>query len=175
MKRDPSEFAHNIRRPMPRARDEYSSRGTAFHLWIEHHLKGSSIFDEEDFDLLQPIEEDRSLEDLKSAWLQSEWANKSVHEVEVPFETVIAGTLVRGRIDAIYKTDNGFEVIDWKTGSKELDEDAAIQLAIYRLAWAKLAGVPVEAVTAAFHYVPTGVTDRRDSLLSEAELNTLLQ
>ena len=175
MKRNPSEFARNIRRPMPRARDEYSSRGTAFHLWIEHHLKGSSIFDEEEFDLLQPIEEDRSLEDLKSAWLKSEWADKSVHEVEVPFETVIAGTLVRGRIDAIYKTDNGFEVIDWKTGSKQLDEDAAIQLAIYRLAWAKLAGVSVDTVTAAFHYVPTGVTDRRDGLLSEAELNSLLQ
>jgi DNA helicase-2/ATP-dependent DNA helicase PcrA len=177
MKRNPSEFARNIRRPMPRARDEYSSRGTAFHLWIEHHLKGSAIYDEEDFDLLQPIEEDRSLEDLKSAWLKSEWADRSIRpeEVEVPFETVIAGTLVRGRIDAVYRTDSGFEVIDWKTGSKELDEDAAIQLAIYRLAWAKLAGVPVEAVTAAFHYVPTGVTDRRNSLLSEDELNTLLQ
>jgi DNA helicase-2/ATP-dependent DNA helicase PcrA len=175
MKRNPSEFARNIRRPMPRAIDEYSSRGTAFHLWIEHHLKGSSIFDEEEFDLLQPIEEDRSLEDLKSAWLKSEWANKSVYEVEVPFETVIAGTLVRGRIDAIYKTESGFEVIDWKTGSKQLDEDAAIQLAIYRLAWAKLAGVPIDAVTAAFHYVPTGVTDRRDGLLNEAELNSLLQ
>jgi DNA helicase-2/ATP-dependent DNA helicase PcrA len=177
MKRNPSEFARNIRRPMPRARDEYSSRGTAFHLWIEHHLKGSAIYDEEDFDLLQPIEEDRSLEDLKSAWLKSEWADRSIRpeEVEVPFETVIAGTLVRGRIDAVYRTDSGFEVIDWKTGSKELDEDAAIQLAIYRLAWAKLAGVSVEAVTAAFHYVPTGVTDRRDILLSEDELNTLLQ
>ena len=175
MKRDPAEFARNIRRPMPRARDEYSSRGTAFHLWVEHHLKGSSIFDDEEFDLLQPIEEDRSLEELKNTWLQSEWANKPVYDVEVPFETVIAGTLVRGRIDAIYKTDSGFEVIDWKTGSKQLDEDSAIQLAIYRLAWAKLAGVPVDTVTAAFHYVPTGVTDRRDGLLSEAELNTLLQ
>ncbi|CAB4572426.1 MAG: AAA family ATPase [Actinobacteria bacterium] len=177
MKRNPSEFARNIRRPMPRARDEYSSRGTAFHLWIEHHLKGSSIYSEEDFDLLQPIEEDRSLEDLKSAWLKSEWADRRIRseDIEVPFETVIAGTLVRGRIDAVYRTDSGFEVIDWKTGSKQLDEDAAIQLAIYRLAFAKLEGVPVESITAAFHYVPTGVTDRRDSLLSEAELNTLLQ
>ena len=162
---------------MPRARDEYSSRGTAFHLWIEHHLKGLVMYNEEDFDLLQPIEEDRSLEDLKSAWLQSEWANKSIREeeVEVPFETVIAGTLVRGRIDAIYRTDSGFEVIDWKTGSKTLDEDSAIQLAIYRLAWAKIKGIPIESVSAAFHYVPTGITDRRDNLLSEAELNTLLQ
>ena len=174
MKRDPESFALNIRRPMPRARDEYSSRGTAFHLWVERHLRGNSIFDDEDFDLLQPIEEDRTLEELKTTWLASDWADRQAHKVEVPFETVIAGTLVRGRIDAIYKTEQGFEVVDWKTGSKELDADSAIQLAIYRLAWAKLAGVPVESVSAAFHYVPTGVTDRRSNLMSEAELITLL-
>jgi DNA helicase-2/ATP-dependent DNA helicase PcrA len=174
MKRDPEGFALNIRRPMPRARDEYSSRGTAFHLWVERHLLGNSIFDDEDFDLLQPIEEDRTLEELKTAWLSSDWADRQAYKVEVPFETVIAGTLVRGRIDAIYKTEQGFEVVDWKTGSKELDEDSAIQLAIYRLAWAKLAGVPVESVSAAFHYVPTSVTDRRSNLMSESELITLL-
>jgi DNA helicase-2/ATP-dependent DNA helicase PcrA len=160
---------------MPRARDEYSSRGTAFHLWVEKYLRGNSIFDDEDFDLLQPIEEDRTLEELKSEWLKSEWANRDAYDVEVAFETVIAGTLVRGRIDAIYKTDQGFEVVDWKTGSKVLDEDSAIQLALYRLAWSKLSGTPIEEVSAAFHYVPTGFTDRRSNLLSEAELTALLQ
>lgn len=174
MKRDPAAYALNIRRPMPHARDEYSSRGTAFHLWVERHLRGNSIFDDEDFDLLQPIEEDRTLEELKALWLKSEWADRQAHKVEVPFETVIAGTLVRGRIDAIYKSEQGFEVIDWKTGSHTLDEDSAIQLAIYRLAWAKLAGVPVDSVSAAFHYVPTGVTDRRSNLMSESELIALL-
>ena len=174
MKKDPEGFALNIRRPMPRARDEYSSRGTAFHLWVERHLRGNSIFDDEDFDLLKPIEEDRTLEELKSTWLSSEWANLNAYRVEVPFETVIAGTLVRGRIDAIYKTEQGFEVVDWKTGSQVLDEDSAIQLAIYRLAWAKLAGVSVDAVSAAFHYVPTGITDRRTNLMSEDQLIALL-
>jgi DNA helicase-2/ATP-dependent DNA helicase PcrA len=159
---------------MPRARDQYSSRGTAFHLWVEKHLRGNSIFDDEDFDLLQPIEEDRTLEELKASWLKSEWADRNAHAVEVPFETVIAGTLVRGRIDAIYKTEQGFEVVDWKTGSTVLDEDSAIQLAIYRLAWAKLAGIPVEKVSAAFHYVPTGQIDRRANLATEAELIALL-
>lgn len=174
MKKDPESFARNVRRPMPRARDEYSSRGTAFHLWVEKHLSGNSIFDDEDFDLLQPIEEDRTLEELKSKWLTSEWADRAAYAVEVPFETVIAGTLVRGRIDAIYKTEHGFEVVDWKTGASVLDEDSAIQLALYRLAWAKLADVPVEEVSAAFHYVPTGQTDRRSNLMSEAELIQLL-
>ena len=174
MKKDPEGFARNIRRPMPRARDEYSSRGTTFHLWIEQHLSGYSIFEDEEFDLLQPIEEDRTLEELKAKWLASKWAERTAYQVEVPFETVIAGTLVRGRIDAIYKTEQGFEVVDWKTGSTVLDEDSAIQLAIYRLAWAKLANVPVESVSAAFHYVPTDVTDYRSNLLSEAELIALL-
>jgi DNA helicase-2/ATP-dependent DNA helicase PcrA len=174
MKRDPAEFALNIRRPMPRARDEYSSRGTAFHLWVERHLRGNSIFDDEDFDLLQPIEEDRTLAELKATWLASEWADRHAYKVEVPFETVIAGTLVRGRIDAIYKTEQGFEVVDWKTGSTVLDEDSAIQLAIYRLAWAKLAGISVDKVSAAFHYVPTSTTDRRANLMSEADLIALL-
>jgi DNA helicase-2/ATP-dependent DNA helicase PcrA len=174
MKKNPEDFARSVRRPMPRARDQYSSRGTAFHLWVEKHLRGNSIFDDEDFDLLQPIEEDRTLEELKASWLKSEWADRNAHAVEVPFETVIAGTLVRGRIDAIYKTEQGFEVVDWKTGSTVLDEDSAIQLAIYRLAWAKLAGIPVEKVSAAFHYVPTGQIDRRANLATEAELIALL-
>ena len=174
MKKDPAEFARNVRRPMPRARDEYSSRGTAFHLWIEKHLRGNSIFDDEDFDLLQPIEEDRTLEELKEKWLASDWASRTAFDVEVPFETVIAGTLVRGRIDAIYKTEQGFEVVDWKTGSKILDEDSAIQLAIYRLAWAKLSDTDINNVSAAFHYVPTGVTDRRANLMSLDQLTALL-
>jgi len=174
MKKDPEGFARSVRRPMPRARDEYSSRGTAFHLWVEQHIRGNTIFDEDDFDLLSPIEEDRTLEELKTAWLASEWAARSAHKVEVPFETEIAGTLVRGRIDAIYKTEQGFEVVDWKTGSTILDEDSAIQLAIYRLAWAKLQGIDPATVSASFHYVPTGVTDRRANLLNEDQLIALL-
>jgi DNA helicase II / ATP-dependent DNA helicase PcrA len=171
---DPAELARSIRRPMPRAMDEYSHRGTAFHLWIESHFNAKTLFDDEDFDLLTPFEEDQKLEDLKAKWLASDWAKREPHKVEVPFETVIAGVLVRGRIDAVYKTDNGFEVVDWKTGSKVLGESSAVQLAVYRLAWAKLQGIPVEHVAAAFHYVPTNTTDRRANLLSEAQLIDLL-
>jgi DNA helicase-2/ATP-dependent DNA helicase PcrA len=171
---DPAELARNIRRPMPRAMDEYSHRGTAFHTWIESHFNAKTLFDDDDFDLLTPLEEDQKLEDLKAAWLASDWAELQPCAVEVPFETVIAGTLVRGRIDAVYKTDSGYEVVDWKTGSKVLGESSAVQLAVYRLAWAKLQGIPVEQVTAAFHYVPTNTTDRRANLLTEAQLIDLL-
>ncbi len=171
---DPSELARTIRRPMPRAMDEYSHRGTAFHIWIENHFNAKTLFDDEDFDLLTPFEDDQKLEDLKTQWLASNWAPLQPHAVEVPFETVIGGILVRGRIDAVYKTDSGFEVVDWKTGSKVLGESSAVQLAVYRLAWAKLQAIPVEKVSASFHYVPTNRTDRRANLLSEDQLIDLL-
>jgi DNA helicase-2/ATP-dependent DNA helicase PcrA len=171
---DPAELARTIRRPMPRAMDEYSHRGTAFHLWIENHFNAKTLFDDEDFDLLTPFEEDQKLEDLKAKWLASDWAKLQPHAVEVPFETVIAGVLVRGRIDAVYKTSDGYEVVDWKTGSKTLGESSAVQLAVYRLAWAKLQGISVNQVSAAFHYVPINKTDRRANLLSEDELTDLL-
>ena len=171
---DPAELALNIRRPMPRAMDEFSHRGTAFHLWIERYFNAKVLFDDEDFDLLTPLEEDQTLEDLKSKWLASDWAKLQPHAVEVPFETVIAGVLVRGRIDAVYKNGNRYEVVDWKTGSKILGESSAVQLAVYRLAWAKLSKVAVSDVSAAFHYVPTQKTDRRADLLTEDQLTDLL-
>jgi DNA helicase-2/ATP-dependent DNA helicase PcrA len=171
---DPEALALSIRRPMPRASDEYSRRGTAFHLWVEKHFNVATLYDDDDFDQLEPLEADQKLEDLKASWLSSEWAERTPYDVEVPFETVIAGVLIRGRIDAVYKDGDRYEVVDWKTGSKKLGKSAAIQLAVYRLAWATLEGISVDDVSAAFHYVPTSVTDRPADLMSEAELVALL-
>ena len=171
---DKEALALDIRRPMPRTQDEYSRRGTAFHLWIEHHFNAATLFSDDDLDFLDPLEDDAKLEDLKAKWLNSEWAQRSPVAVEVPFESVINGVLIRGRIDAIYEKDGGYEVVDWKTGSKQLGESAAVQLAMYRLAWAKLKGIDISKISAAFHYVPTGQTDRRADLMGEKELIKLL-
>lgn len=175
LRENPAELALSIRRPMPRSQDEYSRRGTVFHLWIEKHFGQGTLFDDEDLDPVDPLESDQTLEKLKSTWLAGEWADRAPFAVEVPFETVVAGVLLRGRIDAVYKIGDRYEVVDWKTGSKKLGESAAVQLAVYRLAWAKLSGVDISQVSAAFHYVPTGMTDRRADLLDEAGLVALLE
>jgi DNA helicase-2/ATP-dependent DNA helicase PcrA len=159
---------------MPRSQDEYSRRGTVFHLWIERHFGQGTLFDDEDLEPVDPLEEDQTLEKLKASWLESEWADRQPFAVEVPFESVVSGILLRGRIDAVYKIGDRFEVVDWKTGSKKLGESAAIQLAVYRLAWAKLNDIDISRVSAAFHYVPTGLTDRRADLLDEDGLVALL-
>jgi hypothetical protein len=73
---------------------------------------------------------------------------------------------------------SSFEVVDWKTGAVPTAAAeataAAVQLAAYRLAWARLAGVDVDRVGAAFVYVRHGVTVRPADLLDEAELVELI-
>ncbi len=94
------------------------------------------------------------------------------------FETAIGGVGVRGRMDAVYADpDGGYTVIDWKTGALP-DESRlpslSVQLAAYRLAWAALAGCPVERVRAAFHFVRPGVTLRPADLLDADGLHRLV-
>jgi DNA helicase-2/ATP-dependent DNA helicase PcrA len=119
---------------------------------------------------------DDALADLQARFEASEWANRVPYDVEVPFATVIAGVVIRGRMDAVYASPDGhFEIVDWKTGSQPRDSSpAGVQLAAYRLAWAALAGVPVERVSAAFFYVRDGLTVRPSDLLDEAGLVELI-
>lgn len=121
---------------------------------------------------------DVPLDKLQTAWLASDWASKQPVGIEVGFETMIDTTLIRGRIDAIYKiSENHYEVVDWKTGKVKSGDDlanAAIQLAMYRLAYSKLKNIPIENVSAAFHYVADNQTVRVADILDEAQLIALI-
>ena len=69
-------------------------------------------------------------------------------------------------------------MVDWKTGEpphgREAMRQAAVQLAVYRLAWAALAGVPESAVRTAFYYVRARTTVVPDELPSDTEVADLL-
>jgi DNA helicase II / ATP-dependent DNA helicase PcrA len=93
---------------------------------------------------------------------------------------IIGGRVVRGRIDAVFSDeDGGATVVDWKTGdppdTPEAKRLAAVQLAVYRLAWAALQGCPVAKVRAAFHYVRSGQTVSPDALPGADDLAALLE
>jgi len=62
--------------------------------------------------------------------------------------------------------------VDWKTNRQQTADP--LQLAIYRVAWAELAGVPVERVRAAFYYVRTGELVEPAGLDGREELERLL-
>ena len=100
------------------------------------------------------------------------YASIAPHRVEAPFQLVLGDAVVRGRIDAVYaRPDGGFDVVDYKTGKSSADP---LQLAIYRAAWAQIAGVPVDGVGAAFYYVSSGEVVRYDDLPDAEALAALL-
>jgi DNA helicase-2/ATP-dependent DNA helicase PcrA len=95
--------------------------------------------------------------------------------VEAPFTVLLGGRLVRGRIDAVYPDPDHpgrYQVVDWKTSGAEYANP--LQLAIYRLAWAELRGVPIDSVDAAFYDVGRDRLVRPDSLAGRPELERML-
>ncbi|HEX5594987.1 MAG TPA: 3'-5' exonuclease, partial [Micromonosporaceae bacterium] len=180
LRRDPAALARTLRRPMPARPDPYARRGTAFHTWLEQRYGGGRLVDLDELPGAadEDAAPDEALAELQERFLASEWANRTPIEVEVPFATLIAGVVVRGRMDAVFRDTTGrYDVIDWKTGRRPAGVEAhaaAVQLAAYRLAWAELAGVPVWKVRAGFHYVREGVTVRPADLLDADGLAALV-
>ena len=178
---DPAALAARLRRPLPLPPNPHARRGTAFHAWLEQRFGAAQLLDVDELPGAadEGAASDDLLEELQEAFLASRWAEREPVEVEVPFETVIDGIAVRGRMDAVYSdADGGFTVVDWKTGA--LPEPARraslnVQLAAYRLAWAALAGCPPERVRAVFHFVRHDVTLRPVDLLDAPGLRALLQ
>jgi DNA helicase-2/ATP-dependent DNA helicase PcrA len=164
---DPEAFASALRRPMPGPPALAARRGTAFHAWVEEHYARAAIVDVDE--LPGSADEDAGdtgLEELRAAFAASEWAGRTPLEVETSVETVVDGVAVRGRIDAVFE-DTGedgeaiWTVVDWKTGPPATGARArarALQLAAYRLAWARVRGVDPERVRAAFFHAATGET-----------------
>ena len=181
--REPEHAVQRLTRRLPARPDPHALLGSAFHEWVQRFYGAERLFDlgdlpgAADTDTAQRDAEE--LATLQAAFLASPWAGRTPVDVEVPFEMAIGGTVVRGRIDAVFADpDGGATVVDWKTGepphSPEATRQAAIQLGVYRLAWAALHGCPESLVRTAFHYVRTGVTVVPDVLPEPDELAALL-
>ena len=184
LREDPDELARRLRRPLPSKPAPLARRGTAFHLWLEQRWGGEKLLDLDELPGAgdETARTDDSLLALREAFLASEWADRSPHEVEVPFDMVFDGVVVRGRMDAVFADADGWLVVDWKTGAVPTGvhaEAAAVQLAAYRLAWQRIAGargtpVPLDSVRAAFHYVPANRTVTPADLLDADGLRRLI-
>jgi DNA helicase-2/ATP-dependent DNA helicase PcrA len=171
---DPEGFARELARPMPRQPRAAARFGTRFHRWVETTTGQQSFLDPSDLPgrASADIGDEDELAQLKEAFATGPFAERVPVAVEWQFTLLLGGHSMTGRIDAVYENDGGFEVVDWKTGRRQ-DGDP-LQLAIYRLAWADAAGVPVDRVTAAFHYVRSGRTVRPPNLPGRAALESTL-
>ncbi|WP_253182664.1 ATP-dependent DNA helicase [Arthrobacter sp. SW1] len=177
---DPEAVLAQLRRPVPREPGAAARKGTAFHSWVEEYFGTSGMLDfGEESGADAHIDAAYGLDDMVQTFKNSEWAHRAPAFVEVPVETAIGGVVVRGRIDAVFRNaDGSWELVDWKTGrrpSGSRPRSRSVQLAVYRLAWARLMDVPLESVSAAFYYVPEDAVVRPHDLGSEAELEAVIE
>ncbi|MGW8888785.1 UvrD-helicase domain-containing protein [Streptomyces sp. NPDC055749] len=175
---DPDGFAQELARPMPRPPQPAARRGTRFHAWVE------SRYEELPLPMLGPdelpggegsdaeIADEQDLAELKEAFERTEYARRTPYRVETPFQISLAGRVIRGRIDAVYRTGDTYEIVDWKTSRNRTADP--LQLAVYRLAWAELHELPLDSVTATFLYVRSGETVHPKNLPGRAGLERIL-
>lgn len=181
--RDPEGAAARLQHRLPVRPDPHALLGTAFHDWVQRFFRAERLFDLDDIPGAVDGELGRAdaerLAELQAAFAVSPWASRTPVDVEVPFDMLIGDRVVRGRIDAVFADDDGgFTVVDWKTGTPpsepETLQNNAIQLGVYRLAWAATHGVPEASVRASFHYVAGGSTVTPETLPDADDLAELL-
>ncbi|WP_437584631.1 UvrD-helicase domain-containing protein [Paramicrobacterium sp. CJ85] len=185
---DPDAVAATLRRPMPERPFRQTRLGTLFHSWVEQRsalsggaetLDGDLLdIDPEESGTLRPVEKDElaALERLKATFEASEWGDRKPIAVEREINFVLAGQIIICKLDAVYETDTGYQIVDWKTGkpprTPEEIEDRQLQLALYRAAYAQAEGIDPSRVDAVLYYVADDLVVRPDHVSSEEELRS---
>jgi DNA helicase-2/ATP-dependent DNA helicase PcrA len=189
-----------IDRPLPERPYTQTRIGTLFHQWVEHRSgiagPGSSTDDalwesdeelwgEDAFAELGPetevsAEDEAALSRLRETFLRSEWAHLKPLEVETEIDFAMPaadgepGHIVICKLDAVYERDGRIEIVDWKTGKAPRTaaekEERMLQLALYRVAYHRRHGVPLERIDVALYYVADDLVIRGDRIYSEEEL-----
>lgn len=187
-------------RPMPERPYRATTLGTRFHAWVESRSgqpgRGASIDDalweldlgdDEGVDsgaepgVVEAESEEAALRRLQETFLRSEWAELAPIEVETEIDMSLRGATgveqIICKLDAVYRReDRGgrIEIVDWKTGAPPRSaadrSTRMLQLALYRLAYHKRTGVPLEQIDVVLYYVADDLTIRSDRVYSEPEL-----
>lgn len=176
-------------RPMPERPYRATMLGTRFHSWVEHRAARSgaaATFDEPLWDEGDEVsdrehDDELTLARLQAGFERSEWGQRAPLEVETEIDIRLVGAEglahVVCKLDAVYeREDRGgrIEIVDWKTGAPprtaaERDE-RMLQLALYRLAYHKRTGVPLDQIDVALFYVADDLVIRQETVYSESEL-----
>ncbi|QHC66149.1 UvrD-helicase domain-containing protein [Rathayibacter sp. VKM Ac-2759] len=176
----PAEVTAQLRRPMPERPYRQTRLGTTFHSWVENRfgIQGGAeavdTFPDEIDDAGETSVEQERLSALIATFERSEWADRRPEAVEIEIHLQLAGHVVVCKLDAVYPTAEGYQIVDWKTGRAPRDaadlELKQFQLALYRLAFSRWRGVPLESVDAVFYFVADDLVLRPERFYSEREL-----
>ena len=133
--------AWDLSRPLPQRPTQAARLGTEVHRLIEEKSRGATAFFPEEHELDEPsgVSEPSVMGEMLTRWGE-EYGNRTIAKlpsgepmIELPFTLKKDGKIIRGRIDAVYETeDGGLEIVDFKTGRRFTPSQEADQLELYR-------------------------------------------
>ncbi|MHB1235787.1 MAG: 3'-5' exonuclease, partial [Microbacteriaceae bacterium] len=181
---DPAAVAASLRRPMPQQPYRATRLGTLFHSWVEgrYGVSGQTdlidaVLSELDGDPAEVPADSAEFARLQEIFERSEFAAIKPEEVELEIHVVLEGQVIVCKLDAVYLVGDRYRIVDWKTGKAPADEAdlelKQLQLALYRLAFARWKGIDPELIDALFYYVSDDRIVRPARLFDEAELVAL--
>ena len=137
--------AANYLRPVPSRPYRATKTGTAFHSWVE------------DFLISEVDNQSDNIADLAEVFKASRFENLPREDVEVEINLTRGLNTFVCKLDAVFRVDDRFEIVDWKTGTapktKADKESMALQLALYRFAYSELRSIPIEMIDVSFYFV----------------------
>jgi DNA helicase-2/ATP-dependent DNA helicase PcrA len=198
---DPVTFTRRLARPMPQAPRPAATRGSELHRGIERRYGAAALIDLDDLSGAgDPEVAVTDVRDLLAAFDASPWASRVPRAVEWSFALTVGSRLLRGRVDAVFNgaavpvtevplvgvatgdpdagvpatldPAQGVVLVDWKTGRPGSGDP--LQLALYRLAWARAHEVDPDLIRACFVHWPSGVVVAPTELPTQADIEALL-
>jgi len=155
--RCPRDFYWTVVRPLPSPPRPAARLGSVVHRLLERRAR--SLPDLVDLDGLggdlpagvaEPVEVARA----KRNFAATRYAQLPPPEAEVGVVLRIGPWAVRGRIDAIFRGDDGIELVDWKTGRRPESNPLGLdQLGVYALALRELGQLPGDRCVTAYCYL----------------------
>jgi DNA helicase-2/ATP-dependent DNA helicase PcrA len=156
--RCPRDFYWAVVRPLPAPPPRPAARlGSVVHRLLERRARGlpdlvdlDGLGAESPARVAEPGLVDRAVRNFGA----TPYAQLPPPEAEVGVVLRVGPWAVRGRIDAIFRTDAGVELVDWKTGKRTDPNPLGLdQLGIYALALRELGQLPPEGCVASYCYL----------------------
>lgn len=170
---DPAAFSARLTRPTPTGYSEQANTGSQFHATLEAAFRAGDEIDFAEF-----VEQKPDAAQLAEVFENSRFGLLKPEYAELEIQFPIAGFVLVSKLDAVFRTEDGFEVIDWKTGSAPKTEaelaTKSVQLALYRIALSKYLKVGIEKIDAAFYFVGDNKEIKPKRLLTELEIEEFL-
>jgi len=172
--RCPRAFYWSVVRPLPSPPKPAARLGTVVHRLLERRVRTlPDLADVETAEVPPPTADPGLVERAQRNFHRTRFARMPPPETEVGVVLRSGPWVLRGRIDALYRTPDGVELVDWKTGPQEQPAGGGgvDQLGLYALALRGLGALPGDRCRVTYCHIGGDAPAERGRELDAAALD----